>query len=109
MPVLIEAHISGDLATVLPGYDQTVAPIDESRILHICAPAEDGFTVIEAWESEKALRRFLEVELPPIWKSVGMANRMSAPPRLRIRQIHHVAIYRRPAAESVVGREPGAR
>jgi hypothetical protein len=100
MPVLIEAHISGDLATVLPGYDQTVAPIDESRLLHICAPADDGFTVIEVWESEDALKRFLEVELPPIWESVGMADRMSAPPRVTIRQIHHVAIYRQPLDRS---------
>jgi hypothetical protein len=100
MPVLIEAHISGDLTTVLPGYDKTVAPLDESRLLHICAPADDGFTVIEVWESEDALQRFLEVELPPIWESVGMADMMSAPPRVTIRQIHHVAIYRQPSAAS---------
>lgn len=100
MPVLIEAHISGDLARVLPGYDETVAQVDESRMLHICAPADDGFTVIEVWESEAALKRFLEVELPPIWESVGMADRMSAPPRLTIRQVHHVAIYPRPLDRS---------
>ena len=99
MPVLIEAHISGDLTTVLPGYDKTVAPLDESRLLHICAPADDGFTVIEVWVGD-ALKRFLEVELPPIWESVGMADRMSAPPRLTIRQIHHVAIYRQPLDRS---------
>lgn len=95
MPVLIEAHMSGEPATVLAGYDATTAPVDESRILHICAPSGDGFTVIEVWESEEALRRFLKVELPPIWESVGMAERMSAPPRMTIRQTHHVAIYRR--------------
>jgi hypothetical protein len=57
MPVLIEAHISGDLATVLPGYEETVAPVDESRMLHICAPADDGFTT-EAFESALRPRRY---------------------------------------------------
>ena len=94
MPVIIEAHISGTVADVLEGYEQSVAPVDPARILHINVPNENGFTVIEVWDSEEALQRFLKVDLPPIWEAVGMAARMTAPPRWTIRPVHHVAVYR---------------
>lgn len=95
MPVIIEAHITGPPDDVLEGYEATVAPYDPARLLHVNVPGDDGFTVIEVWESEAALRRFLEEELPPIWEGVGMAERMTAPPRLTIRPVHHVAVFAR--------------
>lgn len=94
MPVIIEAHIFGQVEEVLRAYEETVAPLDESRLLHINVPGEDGFTVIEVWESEEALQRFLDIDLPPIWESVGMPEKMTAPPTWTIRPIHHVAVYR---------------
>jgi hypothetical protein len=47
MPVIIEAHVTGDPATILEGYEQTVAPPNSSRILHIVVPNDKGLTIIE--------------------------------------------------------------
>lgn len=93
MPVIIEAHITGDPAIVLEGYEQTVAPHDDSRILHINIPNDKGFTIIEVWESEEELQRFLAEVLPEIWEGVRMGERMTEPPRWTIRPVHRVQVH----------------
>lgn len=102
MPVIIEAHITGDPATVLEGYEHTVAPPNDSRILHVNVPNDKGFTIIEVWESQEALQRFLEDDLPPIWEAVRMGSRMTEPPRWTIRPVHRVAVCGRPPATAAM-------
>src|SRR2546421_259880 len=95
MPVIIEAHITGNPATVLEGYEHTIAPPNDGRILHVNVPDDKGFTILEVWESEEALQRFLEDELPAIWEAVRMGDRMTEPPRWTIRPVHEVMVYGR--------------
>ena len=41
------------------------APIPDGLILHAAGPTDEGFRIIELWESEEACRRFLAQRVEP--------------------------------------------
>jgi len=85
------------IATVNGGtlaqYDQASADLIKSGmppglLHHVCAPTDDGFMVIETWESEKAIEDFTGSER--FRHQIG-ATGMPAP-EIEVRPVHHVQV-----------------
>jgi hypothetical protein len=88
------AHL---IATVNGGtldqYDQSSASLIKpglppGLLHHVCVPTDDGFMVIETWESEDAIRDFTGSER--FRQEIG-ASGMPAP-EIEIRPVHYVAV-----------------
>jgi hypothetical protein len=87
MPVVL-VHQGGTLtqekydeviAKLTGGKSRMESPSDwpvEGLLVHVAGQSEDGFRVVDVWESEEALNRFAEV-LRPILEEVGI----DAPPQ----------------------------
>ena len=105
MEVVIRAFVPGNTAALLEGYDATAAPHDPERILHICTGTDAGIEIVEVWEAEQALHRFLTEVLPGIWDGVGMAERMTGTPSWTIAPVHSWSVRPLPIADAAA---PGA-
>jgi quinol monooxygenase YgiN len=61
-------------------YDQVrteVAPGDrvpEGAIFHVAGPTETGWCVVEVWESQEALQRFIQEKLHPALQRAGITG-----------------------------------
>jgi hypothetical protein len=54
-------------------------------IFHVAGPSpKGGWRVIEVWESEEDMRRFVEERLEPAWRAVGFSGR----PQPEFWQVH---------------------
>jgi hypothetical protein len=59
-------------------------PTPEGLIVHAAGPTDEGFRIIEVWESEDAWRRFLadrldsatdlDAEVPPVFRALRPAH-----------------------------------
>jgi len=88
------AHL---IATVNGGtldqYDQASASLikaglPDGLLHHVCVPTDDGFMVIETWESEKAIQDFMGSER---FRRELEAAGVPAP-EMEIRPVHYVAV-----------------
>ena len=88
------AHL---IATVNGGtldqYDQASATLIKAGLPagllhHVCVPTDDGFMVIETWESEKAIQDFIGSER---FRQEMEANGVPAP-EMEIRPVHYAAV-----------------
>lgn len=80
-----------DVAASWHRYDRfaaSMAPPPEGLILHVAGPTDEGFRIIEVWESEADWERF-KAELPPDEPPVD--GRSHASPVFRaLRPVHIV-------------------
>lgn len=83
-----------DIASTWEHYERfAAATIDPSRtslILHVAGPTEEGFRIIEVWETERAWQRFQAERLKPAIAALGGPAR----PRQTFRDLHvaHVVL-----------------
>jgi hypothetical protein len=79
---------------VFPGvrqeqYDQAVVSLQrggitgEGRIFHVAGPTEEGWWVVDVWESQEAFDKFIQ-KLGPVLQEVGMG-----PPQLKVWLVHN--------------------
>lgn len=57
----------------------------DGRLFHVAAPSEDGWLVVDVWESEEKLGAFARV-LMPIIAGLGVS-----PPQPRISPVHYMS------------------
>ncbi len=62
--------------------------------------ADAGIEIVEVWETEQALHRFLTDVLPGIWEGVGMAERMTGTPSWTIAPVHSWSVWPQPIADA---------
>ena len=67
----------------LPG-----APAAPQELFHFVIPTEDGFRVIDVWESEEAFERYLHETLEPAFAEVGIVT----PPVVEIFSVHNYSV-----------------
>ncbi len=65
---------------LLPG-----GPASPQEIFHWVMKTDDGFRVVDVWESRQAFERFAEEKLGPIYQEVGVG----APPEIQIFEVHN--------------------
>ena len=88
------AHL---IATVNGGtldqYDQASASLIKAGLPagllhHVCVPTDDGFMVIETWESQKAIQDFIGSDrFRQEMETTGVPA-----PEMEIRPVHYVAV-----------------
>ena len=88
------AHL---IATVNGGtldqYDQSSASLIKpglppGLLHHVCVPTDDGFMVIETWESDEAMQKFLGSErFRQEMETAGVPA-----PETEVRPVHYVAV-----------------
>jgi hypothetical protein len=88
MAMHLIANIKGG---TLDQYDKASATIikpglPDGLLHHVCVPTDDGFMVIETWESEKALQDFTGSER--FQKATGDTGMPQ--PDITVRPVHHV-------------------
>jgi hypothetical protein len=68
----------------------TVEPVPPGLILHVAGPTDEGFRIIEIWQSQAAWERFDAQRLAPAVAELAGPTR----PRLRFRdlQAHHLVL-----------------
>lgn len=49
----------------------TVEPVPDGLILHVAGPTDEGFRIIDVWESEDAWHRFQTERLAPAIAALG--------------------------------------
>lgn len=69
---------------------RSLGPLPNGLLVHVAGPTEEGFRIIEIWESEGAWERFREDRLGPALAGVGSPVRG----RLFVRSLHptHVVV-----------------
>ncbi|MGA2521529.1 MAG: hypothetical protein ABSG81_12015 [Acidimicrobiales bacterium] len=67
----------------LPG-----GPAAAHEVFHLASPTEDGFRVIDVWESTDAFDQFLRERLTPAFEEVAVPN----PPSITTFEIHDFAV-----------------
>jgi hypothetical protein len=76
-PSLTQERYEESVRRLLPGGKGRLnSPADwpvEGLLVHIAGQSEDGFRVVDVWESEDACRRFGE-QLMPILQEVGITD-----------------------------------
>jgi hypothetical protein len=67
----------------------TVEPVPPGLILHVAGPTDEGFRIIEIWQSQAAWERFDAQRLAAVAELAGPTR-----PRLRFRdlQAHHLVL-----------------
>ena len=82
MPILMVHEVSGG---TIAQYDQVIRELEAGgngnplgRLSHVAAPTEDGYLVVDAWESQEALDRFAQTLGPLLERAGGPAP----PPRV---------------------------
>jgi hypothetical protein len=73
-PGFTQEQYEESIRRLRPGSDRLESPSDwpvEGLLAHIAGEGENGFRVVDVWESEDAVRRFGEV-LIPILRELGV-------------------------------------
>ena len=73
-PTLTQELYEETVRRLVPGRERLESPSDwpvEGLLAHIAGPGENGFRVVDVWESEDAFRRFGET-LMPMLQEVGV-------------------------------------
>jgi hypothetical protein len=65
---------------LLPG-----GPAAPQELFHFVIGTEDGFRVLDVWESREAFESFAQDKLDPIYKEVGVRN----PPQIQVFEVHN--------------------
>ncbi len=89
-----------DIASTWEHYERFAATIDPSRtslILHVAGPTEEGFRIIEVWETEQAWQRFQAERLSPATAALGGP----AGPRQTFRDLHAAHLVLGPPRDTV--------
>jgi hypothetical protein len=60
-------------------------PAAPQEIFHWVMKTDDGFRVVDVWESREAFERFAEEKLGPICQEVGVAD----PPEIQVFEVHN--------------------
>jgi hypothetical protein len=66
----------------------TVEPVPTALILHLAGPTDEGFRIIEVWESESAWERFRSERLVPVAPALDIPARPQQ--RFRDLQVRHL-------------------
>ena len=95
-PTEEEAHMAAHLIATIKGgtldqYDRASAELIKpgmppGLLHHVCVPSEDGFTVVETWESEEAMQDFMGSER----FQNGLREAGVPMPELQVRPVHYV-------------------
>jgi len=68
-----------DVASSWEQYERVTAamvePVPAGLILHVAGPTDEGFRIIDVWESEEAWQRFRAERLAPAIAAPGGAGR----------------------------------
>ena len=68
-----------DIASSWEQYERVAAgltdPAPEGLILHLAGPTDEGFRIIDVWESEQAFKRFQAERLQPAVAALGGLSR----------------------------------
>lgn len=80
----------GDSEELAARYDEAVrnvAAVSSARpVVHLAVPREDGFMVVDVWNSEEALRAFeSNEEFRSVLRDAGLPE-----PRLRVYPVHNL-------------------
>ncbi len=88
MAIVVEFNVPGMTAEQ---YDRVVQKLEETgmgspegRRYHVAAPREDGWFVLDVWDSEEAFARFGET-LMPVLQAAGVR-----PAEPEIRPVHNI-------------------
>ena len=65
---------------LLPG-----GPASPQELFHWVAKTEEGFRVVDVWESQEAFERFAHDKLSPIYEEVGVLR----PPEIHFFDVHN--------------------
>jgi hypothetical protein len=65
---------------LLPG-----GPASPQEIFHWVAKTDDGFRVVDVWETREAFEKFAREKLDPIYREVGV----SQPPAIQFFEVHN--------------------
>ena len=89
MPVAIEMNFKG---ATLEQYDEilglmglTSGNIPPGAIFHCVAKTDDGFRVVDVWESKEVFDRFAQEQIGPFSQQVGITG----PPETIYRDVHN--------------------
>jgi hypothetical protein len=90
MAVGVEIDVVGG---TLEQYDEVVerlgllpgGPAASQEIFHFVTKTENGFRVVDVWESRQAFDQFAEEKIRPLLREVGVAR----PPEIRYLEIHN--------------------
>ena len=81
-----------DVASSWDQYERVTAglvePAPSGLILHVAGPTDEGFRIIDVWESEAAWQRFQAERLAPAIAALGGPSR----PEPMFRELHPVHI-----------------
>jgi hypothetical protein len=89
MSVVIFFTVKGESGELLAAYDKTVEAPDPSRLGHLMAPVADGMMGVEVWESQEALERYLNEDLPAIFERAGVMEIIPPNASFEISPVHH--------------------
>jgi len=65
---------------LLPG-----GPASREELFHWVMETDDGFRVVDVWETREAFERFEREKLSPIYEEVGVLN----PPEIQFFEVHN--------------------
>jgi len=65
---------------LLPG-----GPASPQELFHWVAGTDEGFRVVDVWESRVAFEKFAQEKLSPIYEEVGIPN----PPEIQFFEVHN--------------------
>jgi hypothetical protein len=72
--------------------------------LHLTAPLESGFRVVEIWDHKEGFDRFLEARLAPAGEAVGLQRQMV----ITVKPLHNFFAPRLNELPALIGSLPGA-
>ena len=73
-PSLTQEKYEESVRKLTDGKDRLESPADwpvEGLLVHVAGPGQNGFRVVDVWESEDAFRRFGE-RLMPVLEEIGV-------------------------------------
>jgi hypothetical protein len=91
MNVLAVFTVKGDTDELLAAYDRAIPAIQSGAdeygapLVHVCAPTDDGIRIVDVWESDEALQRF--VEHPGFRRALADA-RLKEPDAVEVYPVH---------------------
>ena len=72
-----------EMIGLLPG-----GPASRQELFHWATKTEDGFRVIDVWESQEAFEEFEREKLSPIYRQVGVPR----PPLIQFFEVHNYLV-----------------
>jgi hypothetical protein len=89
-----------DIASSWEQYERVVSllvdPVPDGLLLHLAGPTDEGFRIIDIWESELACERFRSGRVEPALSSLSGSAR--PPQRVRDLRATHVVVGASPKA-----------